>query len=119
MGCTQVAYGENSVDRIISNPPFGKLEPSRDTLSPVRKMLKAYDRVLRNNGRAVLLVAEFGPLRAAARNVGWKLIEQHHVRVLGQKASLTVWRKSEPDAPARDSMPSLAGASGSDNVDLT
>ncbi len=92
----RLPLADQSVDRIISNPPFGKQLSRPEEIGHLyRQVVIAYDRVLRAEGRAVLLVADFAPLKAAARQVGWKLTEQHRVRVLGQWAALSVWRKAE------------------------
>jgi hypothetical protein len=56
-------------------------------------MVPEYDRVLKPGGWAVLLVSEDAPLRAVARTAGWKLLRELAVRVLGQPAVITVWRK--------------------------
>jgi 23S rRNA G2445 N2-methylase RlmL len=85
-----------SVDRLVSNPPFGKQLGRPAEVGPLyRDMVGEYDRVLRPGGRAVLLVGDAGPLRAAARTVGWKALRQVAVRILGQAAVVTVWRKPE------------------------
>lgn len=91
---TQLPLPEASVDRIISNPPFGKQLSSPEEVGPLyRRMLPEYDRVLKPNGRAVLLVGEPAVLREAARTVGWRNLREVRVRVLGQPAALTVWAK--------------------------
>ena len=83
-----------SVDRIVSNPPFGKQLSRPEEIGPLyRRLVPAYDRILKPGGRAVLLVSEEEPLREAARSAGWKLLRQLHLRVLGQSAVITVWRK--------------------------
>jgi hypothetical protein len=41
----------------------------------------------------VFLVADPDRLRAATRPVGWQPLRQVRVRVLGQPAELSVWRK--------------------------
>jgi 23S rRNA G2445 N2-methylase RlmL len=85
---------DRSVDRIISNPPFGKQLGRPEEIGPLfRRVVPEYDRVLRPGGRAVLLVGDAGPLRDAVRETGWKPLRQLRVRVLGQPADLTVWRK--------------------------
>jgi 23S rRNA G2445 N2-methylase RlmL len=82
------------VDRIVSNPPFGKqLSRPEQVASLYRRMISEYNRVLRPGGRAVLLVADFPALTAAAAAVNWKGQRQLRVRVLGQPARLSVWRK--------------------------
>jgi 23S rRNA G2445 N2-methylase RlmL len=85
---------DNSVDRIISNPPFGKQLGEPEEMAPLyRKMAREYDRVLRRGGRAVLLVADFEALKQAAPR-RWKLARKLPVRVLGQRAVISVWDKS-------------------------
>ena len=83
-----------SVDRILSNPPFGKQlgEPEEIGLL-YRDMLREYDRVLRPGGRAVLLAGDAGKVRAAAQAVGWRSLRSVTVRILGQPATIGVWRK--------------------------
>jgi 23S rRNA G2445 N2-methylase RlmL len=85
---------DRSADRIVSNPPFGKQLSSPTEIGPLyRAMLIEYDRVLKPEGRAVLLVSESERLNEAAQAVGWKRTRQLRVRVLGQPAFLSVWRK--------------------------
>jgi hypothetical protein len=48
---------------------------------------------LRRGGRAVLLVADFPALKDAIRPHSWKALRQLRVRVLGQRAVLSAWRK--------------------------
>jgi 23S rRNA G2445 N2-methylase RlmL len=92
---TRLPLADQCVDRIVSNPPFGKQLGRPQDIGPLyRHMLREYDRVLRPGGRAVLLVGELGLLQQAARPVAWQLERQLRVRVLGQDAAVTVWRKS-------------------------
>jgi 23S rRNA G2445 N2-methylase RlmL len=95
----RLPLANESVDRVVSNPPFGKQLSRPEEIGPLyRNVLRDYDRVLRPEGRAVLLVSELGLLKEAARGVGWKALQQVRVRVLGQPASLTVWRKGSASA---------------------
>jgi 23S rRNA G2445 N2-methylase RlmL len=92
---TRLPLEDASVDRIVSNPPFGKQLGRPEEVGPLYgRMVPEYDRVLKPGGRAVLLVAEAAPLREAARAAGWKPLRQPDVRVLGQPAVITVWRKA-------------------------
>lgn len=91
------------VDRVLSNPPFGKQLSRPEEVGPLyRRALAEQDRVLRPGGRAVLLVSDEAALREAARAVGWKSERQLRVRILGQRAALTVWRKERGSATMRD-----------------
>lgn len=83
-----------SVDRLISNAPFGRQLGRPEEIAPLySRILPEYDRVLKPEGRAVLLVSDGEPLRSAARLIGWQSMRQLRVRVLGQPALLTVWKK--------------------------
>jgi 23S rRNA G2445 N2-methylase RlmL len=91
---TRLPLASESVDRVVSNPPFGKqLGRPEEIESLYQRMTAEYDRVLRPGGRAVLLVAAVRSLKEAAEAVSWKELRQVRVRVLGQKATITVWRK--------------------------
>lgn len=84
----------NSVDRVISNPPFGKQLASPEEIGPLyRALVRESDRALKDDGRAVFLASYMQPLRDAARLVGWQPQKQVNVRVLGQAATISVWRK--------------------------
>src|SRR5262249_9226911 len=91
---TRLPLAVASVDRIVSNPPFGKQLSDPESIGPLyRDAVREYDRVLRLGGRAVLLVSEVAVLREAAHALGWKQVRQLRVRLLGQAAEVTVWRK--------------------------
>jgi tRNA (guanine6-N2)-methyltransferase len=88
-----------AVDRIVSNPPFGKQLSRPEEIGQLyRRMICEYDRVLKPKGRAVLLVSDYAPLRSAAQDVGWRSERSLRVRVLGQPAVISVWRKAELSA---------------------
>jgi len=85
---------DHSVDRLICNPPFGKQLSRPEEIGPLyHASLQEWNRVLRANGRAVLLVGDLKAIRQAASAVAWKSVSQLKVRILGQPAFLTVWRK--------------------------
>ncbi len=90
----QVPLETGSVDRILSNPPFGKQLSTPAQIGPLyREMIKEYDRLLRKGGKAVLLVADAGALKDAVNRVSWRQQRQVAVRVLGQRATIFVYRK--------------------------
>jgi tRNA (guanine6-N2)-methyltransferase len=91
---TQLPLADASVDAIASNPPFGVQLGEPEEMAPLyRRALREYDRVLRPHGRAVLLVADHAALKEAARNVGWKSLRTFQIRILGQRATMSLWRK--------------------------
>lgn len=96
---TRLPLASGSIDAIASNPPFGVQLGEPEEMAPLyRRALREYDRVLRKGGKAVLLVADQAALKEAARKVDWKLLRSVHVRVLGQRATISLWRK--PSAAA-------------------
>ena len=95
----RMPLAEARVDRIVTNPPFGKQHGRPEEIGPLyRRLILEYDRVLKPSGRAVLLVSEFPRLLDAAKSVGWKVERQLRVRILGQSAVASVWRKAERSA---------------------
>ncbi|HKB03760.1 MAG TPA: methyltransferase, partial [Gemmataceae bacterium] len=90
----RLPLGSASVDRVVSNPPFGKQLSSPDEIGPLyRAAVREYDRVLQPGGRVVLLVSEPDTLRAAMKPTGWQPSRQLRVEVLGQPAVIGVWQK--------------------------
>jgi 23S rRNA G2445 N2-methylase RlmL len=93
---TELPLDEESVDRIVCNPPFGKQLSSPEKIGPLyHEAVPEWDRVLKPGGRAVLLASEQDVMREAIAGVGWIPQRQLRVRVLGQQATLSVWQKPE------------------------
>jgi 23S rRNA G2445 N2-methylase RlmL len=91
---TALPLADQSVDRIVSNPPFGKQLGEPGKIGALyRRMARDYERVMRPGGRVVLLVSDAVALREAAKRVGWQPVRKLPVRVLGQPATVSVWRK--------------------------
>jgi tRNA (guanine6-N2)-methyltransferase len=85
---------DQSIDRILCNPPFGKQLGRPEEIRPLyRAAVKEWNRVLRPRGRAVLLVSDAVALKEAATSVGWQPVRRLRVRVLGQAAWISAWRK--------------------------
>jgi 23S rRNA G2445 N2-methylase RlmL len=91
----RLPLADGSVDRLVCNPPFGKQLGRPEEIGPLyHELLLEGHRVLRPGGQAVLLVSDQVALRDAANTVGWKSARRLRVRVLGQPAFLSVWRKT-------------------------
>jgi 23S rRNA G2445 N2-methylase RlmL len=85
-----------SVDRVVCNPPFGVQLGDPEQIGPLYRALVAEcDRVLRPGGRAVLLVGAGAVLQPAAAATGWRPQRRLRLRVLGQPAEMSVWRKRD------------------------
>lgn len=91
---TRLPLAAQSFERILCNLPFGKQLASPAEIGPLYRMvIREMDRVLCLYGMAVLLVSDWSALKQAAEQVDWNLLRQLRLRVLGQPAVLTVWRK--------------------------
>jgi 23S rRNA G2445 N2-methylase RlmL len=87
-----------SVDRVVTNPPFGVQLGEPEEIGPLyRAIVAEADRVLRPGGRAVFLVATPALLHPPATAAGWRSQRRVRLRVLGRPADLSVWRKPERD----------------------
>ncbi len=85
-----------SVDRIISNPPFGKQLSTPEEVGPLYEAAaREWNRVLKPGGRAVLLAMEQDLLHGILKSYRWFPTKQVKVRLLGQVTILSVWQKPE------------------------
>jgi tRNA G10 N-methylase Trm11 len=90
----QLPLADQSIPCVASNPPFGKqLGEPEDIGMLYAELVYEIDRVLQPGGRAVLLVSDVAALARATRAVSWNRLEQLRLRILGQPAMLTVWKK--------------------------
>lgn len=90
---TRLPLANQTISHIISNPPFGKQIGKPEEMGDLYiRMVREYQRVLRPGGKAVLLVSEFPLLKRAAENRRWKLQKKYDVRVLGQRAVISLWK---------------------------
>jgi 23S rRNA G2445 N2-methylase RlmL len=84
------------VDRVVSNPPFGKQLATPEEIGPLYvAAAREWDRVLKPGGRAVLLVMEFDALQPPLRSRRWALTRQLKVRLLGQLCVMSAWEKPD------------------------
>lgn len=91
---TRLPLARDSVDRIVSNPPFGKQLASPEEIGPLYwASVRECQRVLKPGGRAVFLVSEPDALREAIRPHHWQPTRQLRLEVLGQPATIGVWQK--------------------------
>jgi 23S rRNA G2445 N2-methylase RlmL len=91
----RLPLADGVVDRVVSNPPFGKQLADPGAIRPLyAAMVREYARVLKPDGRAVLLVSDQAALQQAARAAGWQSLRQLTVRILGQKSVVSLWRNA-------------------------
>jgi 23S rRNA G2445 N2-methylase RlmL len=92
---TRLPLGDASVDRIITNPPFGEQLMTKAMIGPLYRLaVREYDRVLKPGGRAVVLVSDEATFREAVLPVRWIPNRQFKLRILGLPAILGVWQKA-------------------------
>jgi 23S rRNA G2445 N2-methylase RlmL len=90
----QLPLADACVDRIITNPPFGRqLGEPQEITSLYDQMILEMNRVLKPESRVVVLVGDARPLLDAVHAVGWQPQKQYRIRILGLPAFLSVWRK--------------------------
>ena len=83
-----------SVERIVSNPPFGKQMSSAEEIGPLyHAAIAEMDRVLKPRGQVVLLTADAPVMKEAIKAVGWKQSDFVPIRILGQPAVILGYRK--------------------------
>jgi tRNA (guanine6-N2)-methyltransferase len=107
---TRLPLPDASVDRIISNPPFGKQLGEPEEVAALYDWAMAeYDRVLRPGGRVVLLASDPAAIKEAARGVGYTMQRSLRVRILGQAAVISMFsrdaKSSERSAESARSAP--------------
>lgn len=91
---TALPLERGSVDRIVTNPPFGKQLASLEDIEPLYTAAAAeWDRILKPGGRAVVLVMEHDILKRVLQARRWNAARQMRVRLLGQPCVLSVWNK--------------------------
>ncbi len=77
---------DNSVDVIISDPPWGFFEDVGDISLFYDKMFCSFKRILKNDGKMIILSARKVELEYAAEKNNYKIIEKVDTLVNGKKA---------------------------------
>ena len=77
---------DNSVDVIISDPPWGYFEDVGDIALFYDKMFSSFKRILKNDGKMIILSARKDELEYAAEKNNYKIIERVYTLVNGKKA---------------------------------
>jgi 23S rRNA G2445 N2-methylase RlmL len=90
------SIADHSIDKIITDPPWGEFGPplQEDINKFNGAMLESFDRVLKPNSIAVLLLSRQIDFGSVVGNSKFQIVKQLDVLVNGKKASVYVLKKS-------------------------
>ena len=86
---------DNSIDSIITDPPWGLWENIPDIEDFYNRMFVSFKRVLKPNGKMTILTARTVEFENAVKKAGLTIQDSLHTLVNGKKASLYVIARSE------------------------
>lgn len=90
----RLPLAEECIDRLICNPPFGKQLSRPENLPELYGTLaREGNRVLRPGAMAAFITSEHEILRQALQDQHMMMARQLPVRILGQSAVISVWKK--------------------------
>jgi len=84
---------DNSVDKVITDPPWGYYEDIGDISDFYGKMFISFNRILKPEGRIVILSARKEELENSAVKAGYQIKDSIHTLVNGKKAGLYLLEK--------------------------
>lgn len=79
---------DKSINLVITDPPWGFYEDIGDVKTFYKKMFASFDRILRDEGRIVILSARKEELEEVISELGYKIEACLHTLVNGKKAGL-------------------------------
>lgn len=79
---------DRSVDVVITDPPWGYFEQIDDICEFYKKMFASFKRILKENGRMIILSARKDEIEKAALEMNVQILSSLHTLVNGKKASL-------------------------------
>ena len=79
---------DRSVDVVITDPPWGYFEQIDDIGEFYKKMFTSFKRILKENGRMIILSARKNEIEKAALEMNVQILSNLHTLVNGKKASL-------------------------------
>lgn len=86
---------KNSVDKIITDPPWGFFDKGIDIGVYYREILTAIRDILRNGGMLVILTAREIPMEAIRKEIGgFTSVSKYEILVNGKKAALYTWKRT-------------------------
>ncbi len=87
---TLAHLADASIDAVVTDPPWGDFAALADAGAFYAQMLRSMKRVLKPDGRAVVLTARKRELARAAQENGFSVVDTIHTLVNGKKAAAFV-----------------------------
>ena len=82
------SVADKSIDTVVTDPPWGLWENIEDIGAFYAKMFVSFKRVLKPQGKVVVLTARKEEFEKAVQNAGFKIQDSLHTLVNGKKAGL-------------------------------
>ncbi|MCQ2589637.1 MAG: methyltransferase domain-containing protein [Treponema sp.] len=79
---------DNSIDVVITDPPWGYYEDIGDVVEFYKKMFTSFKRILKTDGRMIILSARKEEIQKAASEMNVQILSSLNTLVNGKKASL-------------------------------
>lgn len=79
---------DNSIDKIITDPPWGNFDKSIDTSGLYKNFIMQFKRVLRSDGIVVLLSAADNEIKKYCNDFDLEILEEYGVLISGRQASI-------------------------------
>lgn len=86
---------DSTVDAVITDPPWGYYEQIDDMKDFYKEMLKELNRIVKENGKIVILTAKKEEFESICIDLGISISEKYNTLVNGKKASVYVFSNSK------------------------
>lgn len=90
---TKTGLDKESIDKIVSNLPFGKQVSIDSNKELFRKFLKEIARILKKGGKAAFLTTHVKLIKALAKEANLKLIASREISLFGLEPVILIFRK--------------------------
>lgn len=86
---------DSTVDAVITDPPWGYYEQINNMKDFYKEMLKELNRIVKENGKIVILTAKKEEFESICIDLGISISEKYNTLVNGKKASIYVFSNSK------------------------
>lgn len=92
-GFTLKSLADNSVHKIVTDPPWGLFSELADLENRYSQMLKTFYRVLKSAGRVVLLTSQQDVVETIVKDIPFTILNKHVVQVGGKESAIFILEK--------------------------